>query len=79
MPLKVMDQIVAAGKYRSCFSSKINPFALTALHLHNVSHGEYTPEVGRVDLSGLRRHRAGGSSRRGSSGTLASLYESIAK
>ena len=52
MPPKVMDQIVAAGKVSLVFFKQINPFALTGLHLHYVSHRVYTPEVGRVDLQG---------------------------
>ena len=52
MPPKVMDHIVAAGKVLLVLFKQIDAFALTALHLHDVSNGVDTPKVGGVDLQG---------------------------
>ena len=53
MPPQVMDQIVAARKVSLVLVEQSDAFALTALHLHDVSDGMDTPEVCGVDLQGL--------------------------
>src|SRR5262245_8731235 len=60
MPPKVMDQIVTPSKVLLVLFKQIDPFAPTALHLHDMRDGVDTPKVGRVDLQGDPSRRLSG-------------------